>query len=292
VSAALAVIDGFEVTTGPDPLLRDVQLAERLGYDRPRKLREIIRSLEKSSKLQNIQWRPAVGRQSTRNGGEREYHVLEAWLTRQQALKVIAKSETETADKMLDVIVDVFDRAVRGEFVAPPKSKRKPRATLEERVESMTGRLLAQLMPVIIAAVRTPAAAEPEPEAEPAERPALRALPPPDGCVSQRSLASRFGMPVSGDGAGAIGMIARDIEIFGVTDFGRFDRLQSDVTGKVVEHWLYSERGAKALEPHAKRWVQVFSASIAGGSSRAKAAASAMTSVRVAIQQARAEVSR
>jgi hypothetical protein len=97
---------------GDEPMIRDVDLAARLGFDRPRKIRDLIRRVWPENK--RPQSRPVMGRQRTRNGGEREFAVDEFWLTEAQALKVVMRADTETANDLQDVMIDVFRAAMRG----------------------------------------------------------------------------------------------------------------------------------------------------------------------------------
>lgn len=117
--ARIVKIDGWSVTMDDDePRIMDEELGKRLGFARTRKIRELIERLLRDGKLNDIHCRPTVGRQSTGNGGTREYVVDAYWLTKKQALKVIAKSETAIADAILDVVIDVFDAVMRGQLVA------------------------------------------------------------------------------------------------------------------------------------------------------------------------------
>ena len=62
---------------------------------------------------------PPVGRIEIRPGVHREQVVNEYWLTERQALKVIAKSETEVADQILDEVIAVFVAYRRGQLATP-----------------------------------------------------------------------------------------------------------------------------------------------------------------------------
>lgn len=92
------------VPVGKEPLIRDLDLAERLEYEHPRNIRKLVAGLIKSEKLRDVHVRFAQERTSMPQGGEREAKVREYWLTEEQALKVIAKSETAQADALLDEI--------------------------------------------------------------------------------------------------------------------------------------------------------------------------------------------
>ena len=111
------------------PLVRDLDLGEWLGFDRPRDVRKIIeRHL------------PSLGEVSRHRGakplkvskGGRPEEVY--YLTEAQALKVVAKSETELADRILDHVIQVY-LALRhgGEQALPPDW----RAQQEQRQREM-----------------------------------------------------------------------------------------------------------------------------------------------------------
>lgn len=100
---------------GTEPLIRDVDAAERLGFARPRKIREIITRIWPENQRPHV--RPTVGRTSMPNGGTRETVVQEFWLTEAQLLKVCARSETPVAEAILDEMIAVYMLARRGLLV-------------------------------------------------------------------------------------------------------------------------------------------------------------------------------
>jgi hypothetical protein len=95
--------------------IRDEELAERLGYARPRVIRDLIRRLEREGKLKDLHQCRTV---RLRADGRPSKHATTYWLTEVQALKVIAKSETATADAILDEVIAVFVAWRRGELAA------------------------------------------------------------------------------------------------------------------------------------------------------------------------------
>jgi hypothetical protein len=114
--SAVTIIDGYALSTQFDdgePRIRDIELAERLGYARSRDIRALIKGMIADGKLKDVAHCGAAPRERP---GER---AIEYWLTRKQALKVIAKSETAIADSILDEVIDVFDKWQRGELVSP-----------------------------------------------------------------------------------------------------------------------------------------------------------------------------
>lgn len=101
------------------PRIRDIDLAERLGFERLRKIREII---ERQISLGNISpyVRPTVGRTSMPNGGKRETQVNEYWLTLEEALFITTQSETKRAVFVTKVMIAVFAAVMRGQTHAAP----------------------------------------------------------------------------------------------------------------------------------------------------------------------------
>ncbi len=101
-----------------EPRVYDLDVAARLGYARPRKIRELIRRYETELKRLG-QLRPTVGQTHDNNGlGGRpaeEYH-----LNRAQALFIVTKSETADAIVATVEIVRRFDAYERGEIVSAP----------------------------------------------------------------------------------------------------------------------------------------------------------------------------
>lgn len=108
--------DGWDMTVWPDagdePRIRDLDAAERLGFARPRKIREIIARIWPN--FAGLYVRPTVGRTSMPNGGVRIDTTNEAWLTEAQLLKVIARSETPIAEAILDEMIAVYMAVRRG----------------------------------------------------------------------------------------------------------------------------------------------------------------------------------
>lgn len=94
--------------------IRDIELAERLGYDRPRVIRELIRRMVERGDLPGISMRRTVERIEKKGAarGIEERAVEEFWLDRIEALLVIMKSETKNAAAMCRVMAVVFDRVL------------------------------------------------------------------------------------------------------------------------------------------------------------------------------------
>lgn len=108
-------IDGFLVEEHEDePRIRDLELAERLGFERPRDIRRLI---ERHSE--------ALGRRVTvtrlsgnRNGQE----VEEQWLTEAQALYICAKSEAARAIEITKAVIQVFVAFRKGQLTRPQEA--------------------------------------------------------------------------------------------------------------------------------------------------------------------------
>lgn len=94
-----------------EPRARDIDLAERLGYERPRKIRDLVKTYLASGDLSHDDVRPVVVRTRV---GIAERNVTEFWLSEAAALFIIAKSETAMAKTLLKEMIRVFMLARRG----------------------------------------------------------------------------------------------------------------------------------------------------------------------------------
>lgn len=104
----------FPLTTlNGEPRVYDLHLAERLGFERPAKIRDLIkRNLEKLNTFNHI---PTVARcLNLGNGAKRE--VQEYYLDRKQSLFVCMKSETDRAFDVQVEIIRVFDAYLNGDL--------------------------------------------------------------------------------------------------------------------------------------------------------------------------------
>jgi len=84
-----------------EPCVKDTVLAERLGYKEPKAIRRLIKRMIGVGAFGGGIPCPTL---ETISGNETEVF----YLNEKQSLKVIAKSETETADKIMDQVIDVF----------------------------------------------------------------------------------------------------------------------------------------------------------------------------------------
>jgi len=150
-AADIIVVEGWQldVRDADEPRIRDVDLAERLGYERPRKLRDIIRRYEKSGDLSGVHVRPTVGRTSMPHGGERQVTVDEYWLTEADALFIVAKSETAEAKALTREMIRVFRLAMRrqlpGQQLGPDPATERRLAALEKTMGDIAALLKQSL---------------------------------------------------------------------------------------------------------------------------------------------------
>jgi len=99
-----------------EPRIRDLDLADRLGFERPAKIRDLIKRNEE--KLKRFSVIPTVGRRvDLGDGASRE--VQEFWLNQQQATFICMKSETDNAFEVQVEIVRVFDAYLSGAQAQP-----------------------------------------------------------------------------------------------------------------------------------------------------------------------------
>src|SRR5687767_12647931 len=112
-TGSLALIDGWPLAVSDDPestRIRDIDLAEKLGYEHPRRIRELITNLIKAGKLKDVRMVTAAVRYELRPGVFRSQAVEEYWLTLSQALKVCTRGHTDVEDKVTDAMIAVFTR--------------------------------------------------------------------------------------------------------------------------------------------------------------------------------------
>lgn len=97
-----------------EPRILDLDLADRLGYERPTKIRELIkRHIESLGAFGPL---PTVGR--VINGGE----AVEFYLNKQQAIFITTQAGTPEAIDATIYIIQKFDAYERGLIVAPNSS--------------------------------------------------------------------------------------------------------------------------------------------------------------------------
>ena len=135
-------IEGWSLATGGfsdnEPRILDVDLAARLGYERPRAIRDLIGRMIASGKLNDSEVRRTVRQTSGRPAEE-------YWLTEPQALKVVAKSDTPKADALLDEVIRVFvlfrRQGAQLRALSDPATLRQLLGDYAERVQLLEGEI-------------------------------------------------------------------------------------------------------------------------------------------------------
>jgi hypothetical protein len=139
-SLSLRHIDGWTLADGgfgdPQPRVRDLELAEHLGFERLHNIRKLIARMAENGRLGIVSTVEIIHQGAGRPG-------TEYWLTEAQALKVVAKSETARADAILDEVIRVFI-AVRGVAPAPTAELADLRAAFA-RLEAQNAQLVTEV---------------------------------------------------------------------------------------------------------------------------------------------------
>jgi hypothetical protein len=116
IEAMVLHVDGFALQRDPADggfRIRDIDLAERLGYEEPRAIRKLIARMVERGELPGIVSRSTVSRGKLRGKVHEEIIVDEYWLDRIEALLVIMRAETKNAVAMCRVMATVFDRVLQ-----------------------------------------------------------------------------------------------------------------------------------------------------------------------------------
>lgn len=103
---------------GDEPKARDLDIAAKLGLDRPRDIRKLVTRW--AHELGPVEQRATEARYEIRPGVWHSQPATESWLTEEQALFIVAKSDTETATAVLKEIIRVFVLARKGLLPAVP----------------------------------------------------------------------------------------------------------------------------------------------------------------------------
>lgn len=105
ISMSAIIVNNWNVTeVNGEPTVKDTDLAERLGFERPRAIRQLIERMVKNGNFGVAT--PHGNLEKTSQFSPVESIVYE--LNEKQALKVISKSETKKADEIMDEVIDVF----------------------------------------------------------------------------------------------------------------------------------------------------------------------------------------
>jgi hypothetical protein len=89
-----------------EPRILDLDLADKLGFERPRKIRDMIKRNE--AKLLKFGGCPTVGRVVEGN------ETTEYYLNKKQSIFICMKSETEKAFEVQEDIIHVYDAYLTG----------------------------------------------------------------------------------------------------------------------------------------------------------------------------------
>jgi hypothetical protein len=117
-----------------EPMIADLELATRLGYAKPANIRQLIKRMVDAKQLGE---RCCTVQQRPESGGK-EFDVY--YLTETQSLKVIARSKTDVADKILDEVIAVYMAYRRG-LLSPVVA---PSLTLSEQRTAIMAALQRQ----------------------------------------------------------------------------------------------------------------------------------------------------
>jgi len=110
-----------------EPRIRDTDLAERLGFSRPRDIRRLIKKHRKLlERFGPLNMRAESARISKPNGGIEERKVKSGWLNEPQAISVVLKSDAPRADDVSAMVVSVFVAVRRGDFESANQMAHQP----------------------------------------------------------------------------------------------------------------------------------------------------------------------
>lgn len=246
-----------------EPLIEDEELGRKLGYERPRAVRDLIAKLFNDSELRRV---------SRQSSGRSASVVL---LTERQALKVCLRSGTPTADRIQEEVMDVFLAVRRGH----PTPATAPSGLVPDWAADIMGKLTLKTVEVehsaneakqqatqahLAAEKAVRDAAEAKAVAEQARTLAgsglvLEGLRPggarhtpdgafsalrPDGFIAMSSVARRYALPRAGEGRLVVAKIAEALGVFEIEGATTSDAVV--IGGRERgSHRLY---GPKALE--------------------------------------------
>jgi hypothetical protein len=103
-----------------EPRILDVELAERLGYTEPRRIRTLIKRLHESGKIPGVLTANHMVRYESRPGVWQEREVTVYYLDERNALRVIRRCETDPADAVMDEVIDVYLALRHGKLATTP----------------------------------------------------------------------------------------------------------------------------------------------------------------------------
>lgn len=113
-----------------EPTVRDIDLAERLGYERPANIRNLIKRHQPTLRAMGL----VLHREAPIVSGKgRVSTVTEYHLNRAQAAFIVAKSDTKHADSLTVKMAEVFALFEAGGLVATDNIALADLAAIEER---------------------------------------------------------------------------------------------------------------------------------------------------------------
>lgn len=128
---------------GGEPRVRDLDLAERLGFDRPRKIRELIE--------RNIAEIEGMGSLAPRRGKSRGQVFTEYWLNEEQALLVAVLSNAPQAKVVRAMLVRTFVAYRRGQMITPGLDS-EARLVIGGIVKGVVSKAIQELLPAMVQA--------------------------------------------------------------------------------------------------------------------------------------------
>lgn len=126
-------VNGWEIVTEEDgePLVRDIEIAERAGLAEPRKIRRVIEAnrgeIEAFGPLRVRRARNEI----SAGFGVRTAEVDEFWLTEDQAYALAVHLRTPKASELRIALVKLYGAFRRGEMVVEPKAPVLPKTYIE-----------------------------------------------------------------------------------------------------------------------------------------------------------------
>lgn len=117
--SALLSLSDLNTTVNHEPRVPDLLLAQRLGFDRPRKARDLI----ERNRVEIETYGPLASIGATTHGGTRPTAGREFFLNEGQALLICALSRTPKAAEVRRALIEVFMAWRRGQLEAPAPTK-------------------------------------------------------------------------------------------------------------------------------------------------------------------------
>lgn len=238
-AVATQIFEGLPIAMSWDdnvPRIFDLELGRLLGYERPRKIRDLIKELVDGGHLVADQ-RPGAGR-GPRTSGH--------WLTEENALFVTTQSSTVVARHITRQVVRAFVAARHSLINADLVNKI---IYLDRRLDRLTGEVLQRLTNIEKKGLRTP------------NMLLVPQIDPEDAGYSMESMNKYLiekGYNISPTDT-AIRSIAVKLGLIGDAEFG-FWNSHSDAIVRgapLSESWRFTDAGTQAIQPHAQRFCEL-----------------------------------